>query len=166
MYLKYAVSALLATVVLARPSNWNDDGWDDDTPDCPDTPDNCLTDSDAADIITVYETLISRKITGAEFNETADSILAPTFFTQSNSLNAEIRKPVSTNSSTSPKTISLTESSSKQYPSHRQKLSKPSSPCNHHPRAPPRLTCSTLATRLPGAGWESHLKGCLFEASL
>ena len=55
----------------------------------------CLRDDKAKEIIDTYAILISRLVTGAEFNKTADALLAPDFFTQSNSINGEIRKPVS-----------------------------------------------------------------------
>ncbi|KIX05258.1 uncharacterized protein Z518_06130 [Rhinocladiella mackenziei CBS 650.93] len=54
----------------------------------------CLSDAKATEIINTYETLISRSVTGAEFNSTADAILADDFFTMSNSINAEVGKPL------------------------------------------------------------------------
>lgn len=79
---KLAAIAALASLATARPS-WTN------------TNSSCLTDAQALNIVNVYETLISRSVTGADFNATADSILSPTFFTQSNSINAEIGKPAS-----------------------------------------------------------------------
>lgn len=65
--------------------------------DCPTAkpqPSCYLDDAKAAAIIATYEKLTSRSITGAEFNATAGALLAANFSTLSNSLNAELGKPL------------------------------------------------------------------------
>lgn len=85
-----AVTALLASVAVAAPKGWQDNNC---VPE--ETDSNCLTDEKATEIINKYETLISRSITGAEFNETTDALLDANFFTMSNNINAEVGKEVS-----------------------------------------------------------------------
>ena len=54
----------------------------------------CLGDSDAAQMMETYAELLGHAITGAQFNETAENLLAEGFTSQSSSLNAEEGKPV------------------------------------------------------------------------
>ena len=90
-----AVTAVLAGVAAAAPkASWKDNNC---VPE--ETDKNCLTDEKAKEIITTYETLISRSITGAEFNETVDALLDADFFTMSNGINAEVGKEVSVDTS-------------------------------------------------------------------
>lgn len=84
-----AVTAILASVAVAAPKGWQDSCKPEGTNG------SCLTDEKATEIINTYETLISRSITGAEFNETTDALLDAKFFTMSNNINAEVGKEVS-----------------------------------------------------------------------
>ena len=81
-----AIATVLATAVVAAPNRpglspklkWTDR-------DCVvvEKDPNCLTDDKAKAIIDTYETLISRSVSGAEFNATVDEILDAKFFTLS-----------------------------------------------------------------------------------
>lgn len=94
-----AITALLATAVVAAPRDqelkpklkWVDNNCG---PKEPETDSSCLSDEQAKTIIDTYETLISRSVTGAEFNSTVDALLDAEFFTMSNGINAEVGKPV------------------------------------------------------------------------
>jgi hypothetical protein len=82
-----AITAFLASAAIAAPNRdlkpkgkWVDNNC------VPDNDSSCLTDEKAESIFETYETLISRSITGAEFNATVDQLLDANFFTLSSKL--------------------------------------------------------------------------------
>jgi hypothetical protein len=79
-----ALAAIMATVVVAKPADLKPKlKWIDNDCIAEDKDTGCLTDEKAKTIIDTYETLISRSVSGAEFNATVDELLDANFFTMS-----------------------------------------------------------------------------------